>query len=153
VQARDVIQDVDTFAAPDYVDGFAVTTSSAGRSAEHWARATLEGSPAAVRRLLLAGWRFGLAFRTGPYPAPDHVLGWKILSAGRERTVLAVRSTLLGEARLVFAAEPDRIAVATVCCFERPGARQIWSLVGPIHRRVLPYLLSRAASRSAAGRA
>jgi hypothetical protein len=36
--------------------------------------------------------------------------------------------------------------VTTNLHYVRPIARLLWAVVGPIHRRVLPYLLKRAVS-------
>jgi hypothetical protein len=129
-----------------YHDTFEARVAPNSRSAEQWARAIFEDAPLAVRWFVVIGWRFGLALRLGPRPSPDHVLGWKIVTVAPDRITLGARSGILGQAQLVVHVEPSRIAVATVVRFKHRGARAIWSVVGLIHRRILPYLLNRAAN-------
>src|SRR6266851_3915663 len=74
------IRCLDTLASPDYVDLFTVTASGAAdKTAEEWARAVLEDTPAGRSAPLL--WRC-LGLRLGPTPSTDHVQGWKIADHG-----------------------------------------------------------------------
>jgi Protein of unknown function (DUF2867) len=141
---------VDTLADPDYVDAFRVDAlevpgGADPRSAEQWVRAAFEGAPAPVRAVLLVGWRYGLGFRLGPRPSPDHVFGWRIVEATPEVIVLGVESRVLGPAHLVCRVAPAGVVLATFVRFERRGARAVWSVVGLVHRQAQPYLLGRAA--------
>lgn len=147
VQPSDGIRVADTLAAPDYVDAFEVSTGGPRRSAEQWARATFEDAPAAVRWLLLIGWRFVLGFRLGPRPSPAHILGWDIVRSTPEVIVLGVRSIVLGQAHLVFHVERATVVVATSIRFERRAASAVWSVLGVIHRTAMWSLLTRAAAQ------
>jgi hypothetical protein len=136
-----------TLAEPDYTDVFEVGTELGSRSAEQWARASFEGAPRAVRWFLLVGWRLVLGLRLGPRRSPDHVLGWTIVRRTREQIILETQSTLLGQVQLVFRVQASRVLAGTLIHFAGHGARAIWSIVGLVHRRTLPYLLTRGARR------
>ena len=57
---------LDTLAEPDYAAAWAVMdTGAIGRNAEHWARATFEGAPRALRAFIVAGWTAVLASSSG----------------------------------------------------------------------------------------
>jgi hypothetical protein len=145
VDPKNVIRAGGALAEPDYLDAFEISAGPPSRSAEQWARACLEGAPLAMRWFLLVGWRFVLGLRLGPRPSPDHVFGWTIVSATPELVILGVRSVVVGQAQLLFRVEPSRAVLATVISFDRRGASAVWSVIGLIHRRALPYLLTHAA--------
>jgi hypothetical protein len=42
-------------------------------------------------------------------------------------------------------ADASSTRLTTLLVFRRPAARVVWALVGPLHRRIAPYLLARAA--------
>jgi len=149
IEASEQIRALDTLAEPDYAAAWEVTIADGdARSAEQWARATFEDAPRALRAFIVTGWRVGLGLRLGPRPSPDHVLGWKIVTAAANPIVLSVQSALLGSAHLVLRVEGSRAVLASFVRYEKLGARPIWSATQPIHHRIVPYLLRRAASRS-----
>ncbi len=133
----------------DYTDTFQVPVAGGPAGAEQWARRTLEEGPVAFRWFLTAGWRWVLRMQLGPRPSADHVQGWEIAHASAETVVLAVRSAVLGPARLVFRTDGELLQVATVLRYDQPGARHIWAVAGLLHRRVLPYAISSAVRRVA----
>jgi Protein of unknown function (DUF2867) len=140
---------VDALADPDYAAAWEVASTDAdARSAEQWARATFEDAPGALRSFIVAGWIAGLGLRLGPRPSPDHVLGWPIASAAPDLIVLSVESALLGTAHIVLRVESSRVLLSSFVRYEKPAARPLWSAVQPLHHRIVPYLLGRAASRS-----
>jgi len=116
------------------------------RTAEQWARATFEDAPRALRAFIVAGWTAGLGLRLGPRPSPDHVLGWRIVTAAPDLITLSVQAALLGTAHIVLQLDSSRVVLASSVLYEKRGARPIWSAVQPVHHRIVPYLLGRAAS-------
>ena len=143
-----------TLPRADYEDAFLVDTRAAGeQSGEEWARATLEGAPEAVRRSLRRGWMaLGLKLdRRGP---DRSVLGWELRRSTAEFALLAADSRIGMPAELIFKPQGDTLLFVTFVQQRNPIARAIWALVAPRHRRVVPYLLGRAAGQqSGAGRA
>ncbi|MDQ1467791.1 MAG: hypothetical protein QOH10_2206 [Actinomycetota bacterium] len=129
----------------DYADAFELTPTDE-RTAEEWARATLEQGPVAVRSFVVAGWRYILRLRLGPSSSEDHIAGWPVLLRMPETVVLGIESGVLGHARLTFRSSTSIVNASSNITFERRGGRAIWSAAGLLHRRILPYLLERAAS-------
>jgi Protein of unknown function (DUF2867) len=93
----------------------------------------------------VAGWTVGLGLRLGPRPSPDHVLGWRIVTAAPDLVTLSVQSALLGTAHIVLQVESSQVILASFVRYEKRRGRRIWSAVQPVHHRIVPYLLERAA--------
>ena len=129
----------------DYADACELTPTEQ-RTAEQWARATLEQGPIALRWFVVIGWRAVLRLRLGPSGSDDHVGGWPILLRTPETVVLGVESGALGRARLTFRSSTSSVSAASNIEFERRGARAIWAIAGLLHRQILPSLLGHAAS-------
>jgi hypothetical protein len=129
----------------DYADEFEVVPTEQ-RAAEQWARATLEHGPRALQLFVVFGWRAFLRLRLGPNNSEDHVAGWPIVLRTPRVVVLEVESGALGQARLTFRTGPSVVRASSNVSFERRGGRALWSVVGLLHRRILPYLLRHAAS-------
>lgn len=129
----------------DYADAFELTPTES-RTAEEWARATLEQGPPALRAFVTFGWRFVLRLRLGPKDSENFVAGWPILLRTPNTVVLGVASGALGHARLTFRSDPANVQASSNVSFERRGGRAMWSIGGLLHRRILPYLLGHAAS-------
>ncbi len=138
--------------AADYASAFAVSVPDAGaRSAEQWARSVFEGAPVVLRWFLILGWKVVLRLRLGPRNSPDHVLGWRIAAntpqtATRQTTTLQAASSLV-TAHKVLVVDDGRVTVTTMVRYERPLARLVWSAIAPVHHRLEPLLLTRAANR------
>ena len=133
--------------AADYASSFQVCLTDAGaRSAVQWARSVFEGAPLVLRWFLVLGWTTVLRLRLGPRSSPDHVLGWEIASATPDTLTLRARSTLV-TAHKVLAVDNGRLTVTTLVRYERPLARLVWSAIAPIHHRIEPLLITRAARR------
>ena len=132
---------------PDYADCFEVTLREPdGRTAEEWARAALEGMPPALRALVLLAHRRVLRLRLGPLEGTDHVLGWRVVTSQPDLVQLVAEGSLLRGVILGRRTGPTTAVIRTAVFFRaRPAARLTWVLVGPLHRRVAPYLLQRAA--------
>jgi hypothetical protein len=129
----------------DYADAFELAVAEA-RTAEEWARATLEHGPVLLRRFIGFGWRFVLRLQLGPNRSTDHIAGWPIVLRTPETVVVAVESRVLGQARLTFRVGASIVSASTDVTFERRSGRAMWSVAGLLHRRILPYLLGHAAS-------
>jgi len=141
-------------ARSDYEDAFALRlTHRDGHTAEQWLRAGLEDSPAALRRLILIAHRGVLLLRLRPLDAPGSVLGWPITSASAEAVRLDAHSPLLHAVIVARRVDLGSVQLTTSLRFVRPAlARAVWTCVGPLHRRIAPYLLQRAAASTRAVR-
>jgi hypothetical protein len=131
----------------DYSDCFQVeTTGPDDRTAEEWARAALEGMPAALRALVLFAHRRVLRFGLGPLDAADHVLGWRVVSSEHDAVRLEAEGPLIRAVLVGRRTSPTVMVLRTFVHFRRGSlSRATWFVVGPVHRRVAPYLLARAA--------
>jgi hypothetical protein len=146
VELPDRISALNSLTDPSYTYACEITAHAGdSRPAEQWARAVFEGAPRPLRWFIVTGWIVGLGLRLGPRSSPSHVLGWKILWSTPTTIVLGVESFALS-AHLVVQVEDSRVVHATFVRYERPPARVLWTFAAPIHRRVVPYLLGRAAA-------
>jgi hypothetical protein len=132
---------------PDYADAFELRVPEPDdRSAEQWVRAGLEGAPAAVRRLILLVHRHVLRLRLGPVAAADHVLGWRIASRAADVVRLEASGALADALIVGRRVDTTAIQLTTALSYRRRApARAVWAVVGPLHRRIAPLLLERAA--------
>jgi hypothetical protein len=128
--------------AYDYADAFEIAAEGDPRTAEEWLRAGLEGSPATLRVLIRVVHGRVLRFRLGP-PSPDHILGWRIASSSLE-VVQVTAGGPLGRGVLVGRRTGTAVVLTTYVVHGHPLSRLVWALVLPLHRRVAPYLLTRA---------
>lgn len=133
-------------ARADDADAFAVAVHPGDeRTAEQWLRSGLEGAPAWMRILIVVVHRRLLRFRLGPMSSPAHVLGWSVEHAEPEVVRISAGGPLL-RAVIVGRRVADRVVLTTSCHYERPRlTRALWTAVGPVHRRVAPFLLEGAA--------
>ena len=133
----------------DYADAFEIRLGAPdARSAEQFARYALEQAPWPVRWTIRIAHRHLLRLRLGPRSSPDHVLGWTILTSRPDVIQLEAVSPLLGRGVLVARKlDPTCVVVTTYLFHTRPvPARVVWKIVGPLHRRVAPYLLEHSAA-------
>jgi hypothetical protein len=135
-------------ARADYADAFEMNLAAPdSRSAEAWVRCGLEESPPVLRRVIQVAHRQVLRLRLAPASSPGHVLGWTIVRAEHDVVHLEAHSPL-GRG-VIIGRRPDATStlLTTYLFWTRPRpARLIWTVVGPLHRRVAPYLLERAAA-------
>jgi len=136
----------------DYADAFEVSLSHTDtRSAEEMVRAGLQDAPKWLRIVVLIAHRHVLRFELAPLAAPNHVLGWEILTAEHDDIRLRATGPLLHGLLVARRVAPSTAVLETHVSYRRPVmARIIWTAVAPIHRAVAPYLLRRAARASAA---
>ncbi|KUI23438.1 hypothetical protein AU193_01430 [Mycobacterium sp. GA-1285] len=132
----------------DYADAFEVEVAeSDSRVAEQFMRDALERSAPALRSLVLLVHRHVLRFRLGPLAAPDHVLGWRILTSEPDVVQLEAQGPIGRGVLVLRRVTPARGVLSTFVFFRHPVAPVIWTIVGPAHRRVAPYLMERTVSR------
>ena len=130
--------------ASDYVDLFVATTTRATDSSpEDWARAAIQGAPAAGRFL---AWRAALQLHLEDQPAPDRVGGWRISGRGDSWIRLEASSWCM-TAQMVFYVEGGQMSFATFMNYDRRVAALIWTPVSAIHRAVAPDFLRGAVRR------
>jgi hypothetical protein len=133
----------------DYADAFEIRVlESDRRSAEQFARCALEEAPWPVRWTVRVVQRHLLRLRLGPRSSPDHIFGWKILTAKPDVIHLEATSPLLGRGVLVGRRpDPSCVVITTYVFYTRPAlARVAWKIAGPLHRWVAGYLLEHAAA-------
>jgi hypothetical protein len=133
----------------DYADAFEIRLrESDARSAEQFARCALEEAPWLVRETVWIAHRYLLRLRLEPRSSPDHLFGWKILTSQPDVIHLEAVSPLLGRGVIVGRRpDPTRTVVTTYVFFARPTlARVLWTVAGPLHRRIAAYLLEQAAA-------
>jgi hypothetical protein len=131
--------------AASYADAFALELDEPdGHTAPEWVRQGLEGSGPLMRGLIRWVHAHVLRFALGPADE-DHVLGWRVLVAEPEVVHLSAAGALFRGDIIARRTSPDSARLMTALRYERPVARPVWLLVGPLHRTLAPYLLRRAA--------
>ena len=130
----------------DYADAFEVDLAGGDtRPAGQVFQAGLVGAPRVLRRTVLIAHRYLLRFRLGPASGGDDVFGWQILTREPDVIRLQAAGPLMRGVLVARRIGPTRAALTTSLYYERPRlARIIWAIVGPLHRRIAPYLLERA---------
>ena len=138
-------------ASYDYADSFEIRVpESDERSAEQFVRCAIEDAPRPLRELVWLVHRHVLRLRLGPRSSASHVLGWRIKTSERDAFRLEATSPLFGRGVIIGRRpDPTRAVVTTYVFHSRPTlGRAIWAVVGPLHRRVAPYLMERARGAS-----
>jgi hypothetical protein len=116
------------------------------RSTEEWARDAWEGSPAPLRWLMLAGWRFVLGLRLGPRSSSDYILGWRITDRRSDQTICRLESPFLHAVNM-FERVDGQLKWSTYVVYDRAVAKVIWPPVSLLHRPLVRIALGRAARR------
>lgn len=131
----------------DYADAFEIQLDQAdGRLPAQLFRAAFERARW-VRWMVPIVHRYLLRFRLGTSSQPDHVLGWRIASSEADLIHLEADGPLMRGVIVARRARPTRLVLTTFVYYRRRAlARIVWTVVGPLHRRVAPYLLERAAT-------
>ena len=150
IDVPEAIRSREDLTGSDYASAFALAVPADSRvlTPEQWARATFEGAPAPLLRLLPAAWGLGPGLRLGPRPSPGHVLGWSPADSDAHTATITARSGLI-TAHNGVAVRDDEVVRVTLVRFERRVARPLWAAAAPIHHLTVPYLLARAARSSA----
>ncbi|GII75454.1 hypothetical protein Sru01_04360 [Sphaerisporangium rufum] len=126
----------------DYADHFVLPTDAAA-TAERWARVMFGDRPDAVELFL---WRGLLGLRLGRTVSADTVAGWRIGERGDGWIRLEATSWFLA-ADLVVQATGDSVALGTFLRYDRRPAHLLWPPLSLLHRRLVPGVLRKAASR------
>ena len=131
----------------DYADAFEIRVPEPDpRSAELFVRSAIEQAPGLVTWAIWIVQRSVLRLRLAPRSSPEHLLGWTIVTAGPDVIHLEAESPVGRGVIVVRRVEPTRAVVTSYLFFERPAlGATLWRIVGPLHRRVAPYLMERAA--------
>jgi hypothetical protein len=136
--ARDRLPDA------DYADAFRVPADGSV-AAGAWARRAFEAGPPVVGRIFRAvAWRGLLGMDLGPEGSPAHVAGWTVVVDEPRVLVMHVDSWML-TARLVTETTPTGTTMTTLLRFDRPAGRVAWAAGGPVHRALMPGVLTGAA--------
>ncbi|MEV0085514.1 hypothetical protein [Saccharopolyspora sp. NPDC050642] len=123
----------------------------ADRTAEQWARATLEDHPAAMREAMTNG--FGaLGVRLGPIPSDDHVLGWQVRQRTPDHVLLGAGSAIGLLPEIVVQRADGALVFAYFNQQETDEARTRWAAVEHTHVPAMIQLLQHAVDRFHAGR-
>ena len=113
-------------------------------SAEEWMRAALEQSAPAVRGIIrfvhsrVAGFELSTE--------PGSLLGWRTVSSTPDILHIATEGPVLRAEIVCRRGSPTTATVTTFLFYGRRRTRLLWLVIGPLHRRIAPYLLGRAAS-------
>ena len=133
-------------AAPyDYADAFALSLDRPdGHTAEEWVRTGLEGSGVAVRSLI----RFvhGRVARFALTSAPGNVLGWEVVTSAYDVVHLRTEGPMLRAEIVARRTSPTDVGFATFLFYKHRSTSYLWAVIGPLHRRIAPHLLTSAAS-------
>lgn len=130
----------------DYADAFVVQLEGTDdHAAEVWVRTGLEGSGAVVRSLI----RFvhGRILRFELRDGTETVLGWRIVHSVDDVVHLRTGGPLLRAEIVARRTSPSAAGFSTFLSYESRAARPLWRVIGPLHRRIAPFLLRRAATR------
>jgi hypothetical protein len=130
----------------DYADAFeADLPADDVRPPVRLARDGLEGAPGPLRSTVVLAHRRMLGFRLRPLEDRRSVLGWEVTTSTAEVAVLEASSPLMRGAIVVRRGPGDCVRLGTHLYYRRRVlAPALWLLVGPVHRRIVPYLLERA---------
>jgi hypothetical protein len=133
-------------AGHDYADSFELRLAHPDvHTAEEWVRAALDGASPAVRSLIrfvhTRVARFALS------TDPGSVFGWETVSATADAFHIETGGPALCAEIVARRTSDTTAAVTTFLFYKRRYTALLWLVIGPLHRRIVPYLLRRAAVR------
>lgn len=145
-KADDELLRCSTLARIDHVDAHVMHVESGALSSpEAWAREILEGTSAAMRIRLRAGWTMlGIGLHHGE---PDTIAGWPITHNSAEYVRLQGDSRIGLTGELITRVTRDGVVFATVVQLSNPIARSVWARVLPTHLAIVRSLLEDTAQR------
>lgn len=129
----------------DYADTFELQLAAPDHhTAEEWVRAALERAGPGIRGLI----RFvhGRVARFSLSDDPRSVLGWEPVSSTPDAFHIETRGPALRAEIVARRSCPTTATLTTFLYYRRRRTRLLWLVIGPLHRRIAPYLLARAAS-------
>ena len=129
----------------DYADCFELRLAQPDdHTAEEWLRTALAQSAPWVVGII----RFvhGRVARFELSTQPQSILGWETVTSVPDACHIEARGPAL-RAEIVARRTSDRTAtVTTFLRYRGRSTRLLWMAIGPLHRRIAPYLLARAAA-------
>ena len=128
----------------DYADTFELRLAHPdAHTAEEWLRTALaQSAPWVVAIIRLV---HGRVARFSLSTEPTSILGWDTVTSVPDACHIETRGPAL-RAEIVARRTSDTTATVTTFLFyRRSSTRLLWMLIGPLHRRIAPYLLARAA--------
>lgn len=130
-------------AAYDYEDAYelAAPTASA-RSTEQWARAVFEES-GMLAPLLYVGWSLYCRLDLAPRGSREAVLGWRLVVRTHDAVVLDADGSGV-HAQLVIWTTLSTLNLSTFVHYKSRAGRLLFTSITPLHRQLVPYLLTRA---------
>ena len=135
-------------ATPDYADAFELRLARPdAHTAGQWVQAALAEAPSAVTALIRFVHARVLRFELSPQD--DSILGWHTVSSTPEALHLRTQGPLLRAEIVLRRGSPSTATVSTFLFYGHRFTPLLWRVVGPLHRRIAPYLMRRAAERLA----
>jgi len=127
----------------DYADCFELRLAEPdNHTAEQWVRAALEQASPAIRGIIQ--FVHGRLARFRLSSDPHSVLGWEPVATTRD--AIQARGPALRAEILVRRNSATTATFTTFLFYKRKRTGLLWVAIGPLHRRIAPYLLARAAS-------
>lgn len=127
----------------DYADAFEVTLPEGDqRSAEQVVHDGLARAPSALRSVIVTVHRRVLRLNVG-------AAFWPIVASEPDMVRLEAAGPLIAGALVARRIDGRTARLTTYVTYQGPLARIVWPVVAPLHRRVAPYLMERAAARPA----
>jgi hypothetical protein len=129
----------------DYADSYELRLAEPDtHTAEQWVRAALEQAAPGVRGLI----RFvhGRVAKFALSTDPHSVLGWETVSSTADAFHIETRGPALRAEIVARRTSGTTASITTFLYYRRRSTRLLWLVVGPLHRRIAPYLLARAAA-------
>ena len=133
-------------AGHDYADAFEVRLAQPDQhTAEEWVRTALDESAPWV--LAIIRFVHGRIARFSLSSEPHSVLGWETVSSASDAFHIETRGPALRAAIVLRRTSDTTATVTTFLFYARRSTRLLWLLIGPLHRRIAPYLMARAAEQ------
>jgi hypothetical protein len=143
VRRRPVPSEPLVHGVPDYADSFELLLPRPdAHTAEEWVRTGLEQP--LLRNLIVLVHRRVLRFTLGPQGSDTHILGWRIVQSTPDVLELTTGGPLMRAVIVARRTSTTSATASTFVFYERASTAHLWRVVGPLHRRVAPYLLKRA---------
>jgi hypothetical protein len=144
-RVHDIPQDVSALCPLqyDYADLFMAPTYGADAAPEQWARAAMEGAPAAGR---FVAWQVLSQLRLATTATPDRIAGWAISGRGDDWVRVEAAGRYM-TANVVFRVREGRVLFGTFVRYDRAAGRLLWTPVSVVHRAAAPGFLAAGVSR------
>ena len=131
---------------PDYADSFEVRLDQRdAHTAEEWVRAGVDDAPRWARAVIAFAHGRIARFERGPADR-QHILGWRITVSSQDVLHIQTGGPLLRASIVARRITPTAARLTTSLFYEHRATRLLWAAIGPLHRRIAPLLLRRAAA-------